>query len=140
VLTNMGYTIIYTPEPSLIHAVFYKLFPDLVKLVLMDSKDTFGCYRNVHNCAVSKSNPTGIPPWKVFSFHFWSGSDNPLGLKWTLLPENYTAEGLPKSTYLGYSIEESCRQHRFIPHHEQEDQVWFLAKYLHYFTPKFDCA
>ncbi len=82
----------------------------------------------------------GIPLWKLFSFAFWPGSDNPLGLKWTLSPENYSAEGFPKSTYLGYSIEESCHQHSFVPHHEREDQAWILAKYLHYFTPKFKRA
>ena len=137
----MGYTIVSTPYPSLIHAVqFYKMFPDLVKLVFMDSKDTFRCHKDRDNCVVSESNPTGIPPWKSFSFHFWANPGNPLGLKWTLSPENYSAEGLAKTTYLGYSIEESCRRHRFVPHHEREDQAWILAKYLHYFTPKFKSA
>jgi len=134
----MGYTIVYTPYPSLIHTIqFYKMFPDLVKLVFMDSEDTFHCRGDRDNCIISSSNPTGIPSWKTFSFAFWPGSNHPLGLKWTLSPENYSAEGWPKTTYLGYSIEESCRRHRFVPHHEREDQAWILAKYLHYFTPKF---
>jgi len=137
----MGYTVIYTPYPSLVHAVqFYKIFPDLVKLVIMDSKDAFDCHDDLHNCIVSESNPTGISPWKVFSFIFWSGPHNPLGLKWTLSPENYSAEGLPKSTYLGYSIEDSCRRNHFVPHHERENQAWILAKYLHYFAPQFNNA
>ena len=137
----MGYTIVYMPDPALIHAVqFYKMFPDLVKLVLMDPGDTFHCHEDRNNCIASESNPMGIPPWKAFSFEFFPGPKNPLGLKWTLSPENYTAEGLAKTTYLGYSIEENCRRHRFVPHHERENQAWILAKYLHYFTPGFKAA
>ena len=137
----MGYTIVYTPYPSLQYAIeFYKMFPDLVKLIIMDSKDSFDCYGDRHHCVASESNPTGIPPWKVLSFGFWTGSHNPLGLKWTLSPEDYSTGGLSNSTYLGYSIEESCRQHPFIPHHERENQAWILAKYLHYFTPQFNAA
>jgi len=137
----MGYTILYTPHPSLIYTTqFYKIFPDLIKLVIASSNDVSDCYNDRHNCIVSEFNPTGIPPWKLFSFSFWSGPDNPLGLKWTLSPENYSAEGLAKSTYLGYSIEQSCHQYSFVPHHEREDQAWILAKYLHYFTPEFNRA
>lgn len=137
----MGYTILYTPYPSRPNALqLYRMFnSDAVKLVIMDPKDAFGCY-NDHNCVVSDSNPTGIQPWKVFSFVFWPGPQNPFGLKWTLSPENFTAEGLSKTTYLGYSIEESCSNRTFVPHPERENQAWILAKYLHYFSSKFDAA
>lgn len=137
----MGYTIVYTPHPSRLHAVqFYNMFPDLVKLVIMDSQDASQCHHDLHNCIASKFNPTGIAPWKIFSFAFWPGSHNPFGLKWTLSPENFSAEGLSKSTYLGYSIEESCHRHRFVPHHEREHQAWILAKYLHYLSPQFQAS
>jgi hypothetical protein len=136
----MGYTILYTPHPSLPYALqFHQMFPDLVKLVFMYSDDTFKCYKDT-NCNVSESNPSGIPPWKIFSFAFWSGPQHPLGVRWTVSPENYTAEGLPNTTYLGYSIEQACRQYEFVPHDERENQAWILAKYLHYFTSKFEAA
>jgi hypothetical protein len=48
--------------------------------------------------------------------------------------------GMANTTYLGYSIEESCRHYRFIPHAEREDQAWILAKYLPFFTPEGDAA
>jgi hypothetical protein len=134
----MGYTIFYTPYPPLTPTVqHYKMFPDLVKLVLHVEEDASDCYKDRNNCIVSESNPTGIPPWKVFSFAFWPGPHNPLGLKWTLSPENYSSEGLAEKYLSGYSIEESCRQYPFVPHHERENQAWILAKYLHYFTPQF---
>jgi hypothetical protein len=137
----MGYTIVYAPYPSLVHTIqFYKMFPDIVKLIFVDPGDASNCYKDRHGCVVSDSNPTGIPSWKVFSFGFWPGSQNPLGLKWTLSPENFSAEGLSKTTYLGYSIEESCSQHPSVPHHERQNQAWILAKYLHYLTPKFKAA
>jgi hypothetical protein len=138
----MGYTILYTPYPSLQHTIqFYKNFPKLVKLIIMDEKDSFDCYNDHRNCVLSQSNPTGIPPWMVLSFEFWTGPHNPLGLKWSLSPEDYsTKDGSSNSTYLGYSIEESCRQHRFVPHGERENQAWILAKYLHYFTSQFEAA
>jgi len=140
-LANLGYTFIYMPEPSLQPIVqLYKMFPDLVKAILMREEEAVSCYKDTDNCALSKSNPAGIPPWKVFSFSFFPGVHNPLGLKWTLAPEDYTIEGLPKTSYVGYSIEETCRQYRFVPHSEREDQAWVLAKYLHYFAPQFHAA
>lgn len=132
----MGYTFVFAPHPFQHTIQIYKMFPDLVKIIIMRPEDTFECHNDPINCAHSESNPTGIPPWKAFSFGFWTGSQNPLGLKWTLSPENYSAEGMPNSNYLGYSVEESCRQYRFVPHQERENQAWILAKYLHYFTPK----
>src|SRR5258708_7617493 len=132
----MGYTVLYAAYPSLPHTIqLYKMIPGLVKLIFMDSKDTTDCYNDRRKCILSESNPTGIPPWKVFSFSFWAGSHNPLGSKWTVSPENYTA-----NTYLGYSVEESCRQQVFVKHQERENQAWILAKYLHYFSSKFETA
>jgi len=131
----MGYTILYMPYPSVQYTIqFYKMFPDLVKLIFMDSKDTSDCHNDRRKCVLSESNPTGIPLWKIFSLYFWTTS-HPLGPKWILSPEIYT-----QTTYLGYSIEESCRQQHFVPHHERENQAWILAKYLHYFSSQFDAA
>ena len=137
----MGYTFIYAPYPSLVHInQIYRIFPDLVKLIIGDTGDAFGCYHDTRDCALTDDNPTGIPPWKIFSFVFWPGSHNPLGIKWTISPEDYASAGVANNTYLGYSIEEACRARRFVPHVERENQAWILAKYLSYFTPEGQAA
>jgi hypothetical protein len=137
----MGYTFIFADFPLRVQIIqIYRMFPELVKIIFMDADDAFECFQDTEGCSLSKRNPTGIPPWKVFTFSFWGGPSNPLGHKWTVSPEDYSGQGSGNTTYLGYSIEESCRRHRFIPHAEREDQAWVLAKYLVYFTPEGDAA
>jgi hypothetical protein len=140
-LKNMGYTFIFVERPLRVRAIeIYRMFPELVKVVFMDPDDAFDCVSDIQDCTLSIHNPNGIPPWKVFSFSFWGGPSNPLGHTWTVSPEDYSGMGMANTTYLGYSIEESCRQYRFILHAEREDQAWILAKYLPYFTPEGDAA
>jgi len=40
-------------------------------------------------CIKRKGFESGIPIWKSFEFHFWGWADHPLGLEWTLTPEDY---------------------------------------------------
>jgi hypothetical protein len=137
-LKNMGYTFIVADHPLRERTMqIHRMFPELVKIIIMDSGQSFECVEDIYECTLNKHNPTGIPPWKVFTFSFWGGSANPLGHTWTVTPEDSSEQN---NTYLGYSIEETCRQHSFIPHAEREDQAWILAKYLAYFTPEGNAA
>ena len=110
------------------------MFPDLVKLIFVDPDESHRCFDDVSDCVVSERNPTGIPPWKMFSFNFWSNARNPFGEKWTVSPEDYPTLGLGRNTYLGYSIEESCREQPFIPHSQRENQIYILAKLMSFFA------
>jgi hypothetical protein len=139
-LDNLGYTYITTPFPSYPHMVqFYMMFPDLVKLIFVDSDDSFLCSWN-KDCVISEQNPFGIPLWKMFTFNFWTGGHHPLGERWTVSPEDYAGRGIGKNIYLGYSIEESCRKQPFVPHSERENQAYILAKKLSLFTHERDAA
>jgi hypothetical protein len=140
-LDNMGYTYITTPYPSYPHMIqFYKMFPDLVKLIFVDEEESFRCFQDTEDCAISEQNPIGIPLWKIFTFNFWTGGHNPLGEEWTVSPEDYASRGIGKNIYLGYSIEESCRKQPFVPHSVRENQAYILAKLLSFFTPERDAA
>jgi len=138
-LRNMGYTFLYTS--SLAQTVqLYQTFPDLVKAIIGEGEEASDCFDDKDNCALSTDNPTGIPPWKFFSFAFWGHPANPLGSRWTLSPENYKGMGFGQNTYLGYSIEDACRMQPFIPHSQRENQAYILAKLLSFLTPERDRA
>lgn len=115
----------------------YQLFPNLVLAVIMESDWATMCFEDKISCQQNPTNPDGIPVWKIFSFHFWWHPVSPLGPRWTLSPENYTAEALGTNTYLGYSVEASCMTHKFLPHKERpEGQAYIMAKRLSYFAPQ----
>lgn len=72
----------------------------------------------------------------MLSFHFWSGSSNPLGNAWTLSPENFpllSPKDSAENVYLGYSIEKACSQIPTTPFAERPRQAYILAKRLDYF-------
>jgi len=136
-LENMGYTYLFSRNAE--HTIqLYQMIPDLVKVIFAHDQETFRCFQDTEYCRVSEENPAGIPPWKIFTIHFWASAENPLGDKWTLSPEDYAGAGWGHNTYLGYSIEEACDQQPFIPHSERDDQAYILAKHLAYFTPEHD--
>lgn len=83
----MGYTFLYTLNIERT-VQLYHMMPELIKAVIVESSDARACFEDEQNCVLSGRNPDGIPAWKIFSFHFWAGSDNPLGRNWTLSPED----------------------------------------------------
>ncbi|KAF7970430.1 hypothetical protein HWV62_24179 [Athelia sp. TMB] len=85
-------------------------------------------------CYSSTTFPSGIAPWKLLSFSFWPGREHPLGLKWQLSPEDYSALGHGETTYLGYSIENACAQYPIVPHERRKNDAYVLAKLLTFFT------
>lgn len=130
----MGYTYLYAQETDRALQL-YQLFPDLVKMVLMEEEWVTACFEDTITCQKNEDNPDGIPVWKIFSFFFWGHTTHPLGPRWTLAPENYAAfETDPESnTYLGYSVEKTCMTHTFIPHEDRFDQAYIFAKRMSYF-------
>lgn len=116
----------------------FRRFPDLVKAVILEGADSKRCFDD-SKCIKTPTHPLGIPVWKMFSFHFWTGAEHPLGNRWTLSPENYPilAPGNSKDNfYLGYSIERTCVKKPFIPGDDRPMQAYVLAKQLSYFTDK----
>ena len=72
----------------------------------------------------------------MLSFHFWPGSQNPLGSAWTLSPENFAllgSENSVENVYLGYSVENTCTQMPTSPFADRPKQAYILAKRLAYF-------
>ncbi|KAF4588774.1 hypothetical protein EYR40_010329 [Pleurotus pulmonarius] len=136
-LQEMGYTTIYAPKNEEL-ARSYRRFPDLVKAVILEGADSKRCFDDP-KCIKTLTHPLGVPVWKMFSFHFWTGAEHPLGNRWTLSPENYPvlAPGNSKDNfYLGYSIERTCVKKPFIPGDDRPMQAYILAKQLSYFTNK----
>ncbi|KAJ7485670.1 hypothetical protein FB451DRAFT_1083152 [Mycena latifolia] len=132
-LQNMGYTVMFAI--SLESSVqLYHMFANLVKVIITNPDQAHACFKQT-TCVRSAENPAGIPAWKIFSFHWWESSENELGAKWTLSPENYLMNGRVNTTYLGYSIEPQCSRYPFIPHAQRESQVYILAKFLKFFLP-----
>nr|XP_018264695.1 uncharacterized protein I303_02872 [Kwoniella dejecticola CBS 10117]OBR86853.1 hypothetical protein I303_02872 [Kwoniella dejecticola CBS 10117] len=86
----------------------------------------FGCFRR-------PGFEEGIPPEKSFTFHFWSGPENPLGGEFTLSPEDYKSwnKGVGNH-YLGYSLETRCKAIPLPTHKEHRGMA--LGKYAKYFN------
>ncbi|KAJ7265868.1 hypothetical protein B0H12DRAFT_173853 [Mycena haematopus] len=138
-MVNLGYTVLYAE--SLREAVqVYRLLPDLVRIVIVDDWHSFMCWQDKHECLRTEQNPTGIPGYKLLSFYFWPFPRHPLGPRWILSPEPYhlqtASESVANNTYLGYSIEASCAQQRYLSPHERPSppRAWLLAKLLSYFV------
>lgn len=114
-----------------------------MRAAIADDHDVELCLSSseVSSCGQSPSFPSGIPPYKMFAFSFWSNPEHPLGAQWTLSPENYQSLGEGENTYLGYSIEATCAKHRFVPHAERgANEAYILAKLLSFFLPERSCA
>lgn len=83
----MGYTFLYALNMERT-VQLYQMFPHLVKVVLAEADEVEECFRNDEHCVLSGRNPDGIPAWKIFTMHWWTTENNPLGHKWTLNPED----------------------------------------------------
>jgi len=131
-LRDSGYTFLYALNLERTVQI-YHMMPDLVKVVLVEASDSHKCFKDKENCILSSQNPYGIPAWKIHSFHFWTGGNNPLGRNWTLSPEDYALDGHLPNNYLGYSVEPTCLLRPFIAHNER-DQAYVMAKRSSYFV------
>ncbi|KAJ7763578.1 hypothetical protein DFH07DRAFT_395731 [Mycena maculata] len=136
-MKNLGYTVLHAQD-MVEAAQMYRMVPNLVKMVIVNDWDAFGCWKDASRCARSAQNPAGIPVYKMFSFYFWPFPNHPLGPKWVLSPEPYALEpGVDiNTTYLGYSIEHACALTDFVPSASRPHQAWILAKLLAYLAPE----
>lgn len=82
----MGYSFLYSFNMDRT-VQLYQMIPDLVIAILVEGPEITACWDDEDNCLLSEQNPYGIPAWKLFAFHFWTGPDTPLGRNWTLSPE-----------------------------------------------------
>ncbi|KZT20785.1 glycosyltransferase family 18 protein [Neolentinus lepideus HHB14362 ss-1] len=133
-LQEMNYTFIYSKN-NVELAAQYRQFPDLVKVIIIECEAAANCFSS-SDCIKSEHNPLGVPVWKLFSFHFWTGDCHPLGGAWTLSPENYperTTNSLD-NFYLGYSVERTCTKLPVVPLPERENRAYVFGKTLTYFT------
>lgn len=110
------------------------MFPTLVKIVIMQDDEGVVCIKDTEDCLLSDRNPYGIPIYKIFFFHFWPWSPHPLGPAWTLSPEAWRGDADGEAlTWLGYSIEASCKSRPFVPHTKRREEAYILSKYTWYF-------
>lgn len=120
---SLNYTLLYA-YGHMDTLIFYQTMPDLVKVIIWESKDFQDCMkRNEANhvdleedfakgtwqtgtkgCIKKEGFEEGIPVWKSFLFHFWGDNRSPLGPQWTLSPIDYAAaagKGKDANQYLG---------------------------------------
>uniref|UniRef100_A0A0W0FSY6 Glycosyltransferase family 18 catalytic domain-containing protein n=1 Tax=Moniliophthora roreri TaxID=221103 RepID=A0A0W0FSY6_MONRR len=121
---------------------FYKSLGDIVTHVWSMDNEVVWCFNDTIGCVESPENPSGIPPWKIFTFTFWGSpqgwgnffaphepwSYNPLGEEWNVVPYKMP----DKHFYLGYQFT-GCGDLPYIPTAERKDQVAILAKRSGYF-------
>ncbi|KAL0952646.1 hypothetical protein HGRIS_006890 [Hohenbuehelia grisea] len=133
-LQEMGYTTLFAPRNEEM-AGTYRRYPALIKAVILEGSDSEQCFNNPR-CIKTATHPLGVPAWKMFSFHFWTGSSHPLGNAWTLSPENFPvlSPGNSKDNfYLGYSIERQCMKIPITPSQQRPMQGYVFAKQISYF-------
>ncbi|KAF8987976.1 hypothetical protein BDQ17DRAFT_1374525 [Cyathus striatus] len=135
-LRNLGYTTFFANNWNEA-LVLYKKMPDLIKVVILLTP--VECQDNP-TCVKGPGNPSGIPAWKIFEFSYWpidyDEIHSRLGGKWIITshPDIFREEKGEESPYqyIGFSIEEQCRQHPVIPLSQRKDQIWLFMKEIRY--------
>ncbi|CDZ96563.1 hypothetical protein [Phaffia rhodozyma] len=95
-LDHLGYTFLFSRRLDQT-AIQYRVLGDYVKVVVVEPIKSFKCLESAECTRTDTTQNTdseksiwdkgGIPAWKLFSFHFWGDSKNPLGPGWTMSPE-----------------------------------------------------
>lgn len=63
-MKNLGYTVLHARDMEEATKT-YQIFPNLVKMVLVNDWHAFDCWKETGWCLQSPQNPTGIPAYKV---------------------------------------------------------------------------
>ncbi|KAF9006975.1 hypothetical protein BDQ17DRAFT_1351185 [Cyathus striatus] len=134
-MRNLGYTTFFANNWNEALKLYQKM-PDLIKVVILLRPAE--CQNNP-TCVKGPENPTGIPAWKIFDLSYWP-LDHPeasrLGGKWIITshPDISREERGEESPYqyIGFSIEEQCRQHPVIPLSQRKGQIWLFMKIIRY--------
>ncbi|VDB91883.1 unnamed protein product [Peniophora sp. CBMAI 1063] len=131
-LQTLGYTYFFARQWDQVLS-FHNMFPDLVVAVVMSPETMTGCWGDKYGCVKSPHNPNGIPIWKILTFYFWGNEISPLDGRWVLSPEPWGTYGTGyPNTYLGYSIDERCTRHAFVPTQTRERRAYLLTKFLRF--------
>ncbi|WVQ65497.1 uncharacterized protein L199_003673 [Kwoniella botswanensis] len=130
-MRELGYTVLLGMNDWDETLRYYRMFPDQVK-VIIKSAWIDDCIKDP-KCIRSEVNPTGIPRWKSeFSMHFFPDTHTRFGLdyKWIIHADRhfYGEEETEKQQYIGYSLEDECMKHPFVPHDQRPMAAWTLAK------------
>ncbi|WVW85125.1 hypothetical protein I302_107162 [Kwoniella bestiolae CBS 10118] len=130
-MRELGYTVLLGMNVWDETLRYYRMFPDQVK-VIIKSAWINNCIEDPA-CIKSEVNPTGIPRWKSeFSMHFFPDTHTRFGLdyKWIIHADrhHYGEEETEALQYIGYSLEDECMKHPFVPHHNRPLAAWTLAK------------
>ncbi|PPQ89273.1 hypothetical protein CVT25_001357 [Psilocybe cyanescens] len=114
----------------------YRQFPDLVKVVIRHWAGQ--CHSNP-KCVKDPSNSLGIPAWKIFDLEFFPIFDKHehgslMGGKWVLSanPHHLLNDEDSPVQYIGYSIQDECRQTPPTPLASRSNQAWLLMKQIKY--------
>ncbi|CAA7262774.1 unnamed protein product [Cyclocybe aegerita] len=113
----------------------YRMFPELVKVVI---RNKAGECHSDPKCVKGPDNPSGIPAWKIFDFEFFVSHGNHFHAslmkgKWILSanPDNKPQDPGPIQ-YIGYSLEDECRQIEPLRLAQRAHRAWMLMKQLTY--------
>ncbi|KAJ7651985.1 hypothetical protein DFH06DRAFT_538320 [Mycena polygramma] len=128
---NLNVSYIYSARDTVFAHGVHALFPSYTRAVIFDPHDLTACVKNTRGCLRSPENQDGIPLWKLFSWtqlpHDQPAS--PLGFAWTL-----TGEVFPRGeTFVGFSVERSCRDIPYVEPTERLDRAFILANLETYF-------
>ncbi|CAA7268507.1 unnamed protein product [Cyclocybe aegerita] len=109
------------------------MFPDLVKVVI---RNKAGECHSDPKCVKGPDNPSGIPAWKIFDFEYFVsyGVHYHASLmkgKWILSANPDNKDPSPIQ-YIGYSLEDECRQTHPIRLAQRTHRAWLLMKQLTY--------
>ncbi|KAJ6620752.1 hypothetical protein B0H10DRAFT_1048633 [Mycena sp. CBHHK59/15] len=129
---SLGVYYVYSPRDMQWARSVHVLFEDQVKAVISNRESVRACFNNTHACVRSSHNPQGIPAWKIFNWRVFEEQepDTPLGYAWVLSPEPVYSHG---ETYVGYSVEKTCRTIPYVDPAKRLDRAWILANLETYF-------
>lgn len=166
VMHALGYTMIYAQNTARLMEL-YREYHENVHAILWQREEWHSspCLRDpacANTDTVSPGPPpppnathVNIPVWyahsnvflemyltnfvrrKIFNMSWWKYLPYPLGNRFNLSPENYTAwpSRHPEvaNTYIGYSLEKTCLRTPYVPFDERPKQVYVFAKFLKLF-------
>lgn len=140
-LCHQGYSLLFAEDsgsPMFEVASIYRVVPEFIFGVFL--KDIQNCYYQA-TCVKTLSNPTGIPVWKIFHLKYFPG--NPGWGFESLTPAFKITAKIPLAwpdnsegdTDLGFSLEEECKHHPYVPQAEHQQRVYIYGKDKEYFAP-----
>ncbi|KAJ6470624.1 hypothetical protein C8R47DRAFT_1222519 [Mycena vitilis] len=122
---NLKVSYIYSARDIVFAHGIHALFPSYTRAVIFEPPELTECVEDTRECLRSPENQDGIPVWKLFTWTQYPGGQpaSPLGFAWTLAGETFPHG----ETYVGFSVERSCREIPYVPPTERLDRSFILA-------------